>query len=432
MKSIKSKLTQLRKRIEEILPNENDILGFAGISKIILLQSLSDTYKTLDLLSEYETKLEGILLQRTIADLTSKANNYLKDKFKQQEPNDFNEFLFAIGEIHYKTRETYILLTKEPIRLDSSLAKAKELLVLLENQNIEIQPLLENLTGHFKSTQETAISLSDQTKDAATKLTTINNLLTAVQSQKKKADMATQNIIKNEEKVNAISTESAITQSKVNILNDQLQKMYETLATDRIRFESTLNDLQSSIIKNSEHQQRIQETIEDASRSGMASSFKKRKDELGWPYWIWGGITVATIAVLIWVSFNIIELFKAEKFTYEFLLIRVPILAGFVWLGWFSAKQFGFVSRIREDYSYKYAVSLAFEGYRKATKEIDENLLINLLSLTLQNISTSPLNIFETNTNHGTPVNEMLSGWKKAKVEKKIESNNKPEKEIEE
>jgi hypothetical protein len=64
-----------------------------------------------------------------------------------------------------------------------------------------------------------------------------------------------------------------------------------------------------------------------------------------------------------------------------------------------------------EDYSYKYAVSMAFEGYKKATKEIDQDLQVKLLEMTIYNISNNPLSIYETDNNHGTPYHELLKDF---------------------
>jgi hypothetical protein len=216
MRSIKTKITQLRKRVLEIIPNDNDLLGFEGISKNIIIQCLDESYDTLGLLTDYSDKLEGVLLQRKLDRILTIANQYLKEKFKHLDDKDFNAFLNDIGEMHYNIKETYILFTKDPIRLDISAAKAKEMLTLLENQNNEIQPLLENLTNLYKSTQETATSLADQNKDATGKLTGINNLLISIQGQKKKADIATQAILKSEEKMQSISLESGKIQVQTN------------------------------------------------------------------------------------------------------------------------------------------------------------------------------------------------------------------------
>lgn len=61
-----------------------------------------------------------------------------------------------------------------------------------------------------------------------------------------------------------------------------------------------------------------------------------------------------------------------------------------------------------EDYSFKYAISMAFEGYKKETMEIDDDLLHKLVELTIINISKSPVSNFDSKSNHGTPYNEIL------------------------
>jgi hypothetical protein len=327
--------------------------------------------------------------------------------------------------MHYAARETYIIFTKEPIRLDIALAKAKESLAELENQNSQIQPIVENLTLSFKNSSIIVESLSKNNSDSTVKLAEITSSLTSTLNLKKKAETASNSISKIDQEIQTTKAEIVNYQNQVSELTKKLQTSYEQLQKNKTEFEASLNSLQASITQNDIHQKVIQETIENANRLGMAASFKKRKDELSKPYWAWGIATVVTICVLIYSSYSVFTILKDKPFSYDYLLVRIPIFASFVWLGWFCAKQFGFVSRIREDYSYKYAVSMAFEGYKNATKEINEEMLENLLTLTLQNISSNPLSIYETGSNHGTPINEILSNWtKKGKVKIKKDSKN--------
>lgn len=409
----------------DVIPDGQDILAFPGISKELIIESILETYQVLDLLSEYENKFEAILLQRRLADCIDKATDYLKEKFKHQNADDFNKFLNKIAEMHYASKETYILFTKEPIRLDASLNKAKENLAELENQNLQIQPIVENLTSSFNDSKTIIESLSKNNNESSTKLSEITSSLTTSLNLKKKVETASNSITKTEQEIQATKSEISNYQNQISDLSKKLQTSYDQLVKNNTDFEASLNSLQASITQNDIHQKNIQETIENANRLGMAASFKKRKDELSIPYWAWGIATVVTICVLIYSSYSVFTILKDRPFSYDYLLVRIPIFASFVWLGWFCAKQFGFVSRIREDYSYKYAVSMAFEGYKNATKEINEEMLENLLSLTLQNISSNPLSIFETGSNHGTPINEILSNLtKKGKVKIKKDSKN--------
>lgn len=425
MRSIKTRLTNLKNKVSDVLPEEKDVLGFPGITKDLIIESIIETYQLLDLLSTFENKFEGILLQRKLADCIDKATDYLKEKFKNQNADDFNRFLNKIAEMHYAAKETYILFTKEPIRLDNSLAKAKEMLADLENQNSQIQPLVENLTSAFAKSNFIVDTLTKNNNDSIAKLSEVTASLTSSINLKKKAETASNSITKTDNEVQATKAEITNYQNYISELSKKSQSTYDQLLKNKNDFEIALNSLQSSITQNDIHQKNIQETIENANRLGMAASFKKRKDELSKPYWAWGIATVVTICVLIGTSYSVFTILKDKPFSYEYLLVRIPIFASFVWLGWFCAKQFGFVSRIREDYSYKYAVSMAFEGYRNATKEINEEMMESLLSLTLQNISSNPLTIYETGSNHGTPINEILSNWtKKGKVKIKKDSKN--------
>jgi hypothetical protein len=140
----------------------------------------------------------------------------------------------------------------------------------------------------------------------------------------------------------------------------------------------------------------------------MAGAFKKRKDELRIPLLFWTTVSLLTLTGLVWLSYSLVQDILSKSVELNHLFIKIPIFASSVWLGWFSARQFGYTSRIREDYSYKYAVSMAFEGYKNATREIDEEMLKQLLQLTIYNISKNPIEIYDSKSNHGTPYSEFI------------------------
>lgn len=51
---------------------------------------------------------------------------------------------------------------------------------------------------------------------------------------------------------------------------------------------------------------------------------------------------------------------------------------------------------------------MAFEGYKKETMSISNELLEKLIELTIFNISKSPVSNFDTKSNHGSPYNEIF------------------------
>src|SRR5258708_37376909 len=79
-----------------------------------------------------------------------------------------------------------------------------------------------------------------------------------------------------------------------------------------------------------------------------------------------------------------------------------------MWLGWFAAKQYGYTSKIREDYAFKSAAAMAYEGHKKAAREVDKNLERVLLEFSLYNLSQNPIRLYGDGEIHGTPVHEVM------------------------
>jgi hypothetical protein len=173
------------------------------------------------------------------------------------------------------------------------------------------------------------------------------------------------------------------------------------------------NELDEQMISNSRLQSQIQQTLQDVNKHGMAGAFLKRKKELQTSVAIWGTLSVIAMGILIFVSYNFaIKIIDSSSFDLAKNLFKIPSVIAGVWLCWFCAKQFGYTIRIREDYSFKYAISMAFEGYKNETREINADLLAKLLEVTVANISSNPVLMYNTKTNHGSPMQEMAAAIK--------------------
>lgn len=86
----------------------------------------------------------------------------------------------------------------------------------------------------------------------------------------------------------------------------------------------------------------------------------------------------------------------------------MALTAPFVWLGWFSARQYGYTSRLREDYAYKEASAKSFEGYKREAKEVDQEMLQKLLEQAIKNFGDNPIRIYDGHENHGSPFHEFF------------------------
>lgn len=78
MQASKTRLTKLKNKLDEKLPDENDLYGFEGISKDMILTVIDDSYKILSALDNFKNSFEAILLKRNTISTTE--TNYSENK----------------------------------------------------------------------------------------------------------------------------------------------------------------------------------------------------------------------------------------------------------------------------------------------------------------------------------------------------------------
>ena len=405
-------MTTLITKVKDQLPQGDDIYGYQGIDSALIVKSLNESYDMLSLLESHNDTLEVIWLKRNLADRITFCSDFIKEQNTLMDDNSsFNKFLNNVSKIRFSIKETYISLTKQPIYIDSELLKAKDQLDTITQELVEIEEKHVKIDEIYSIAEKLA-------KDNKTQNEIINNELEKIQGFTETLDEIESDV---EDKKKAVSVNTI----EVQVVIDNLKKKeteisslaQSTLQTKKDNesnaalIESHLEDIGTIIKTGKDQQELIQQTIEDANRLGMAGSFKKRKDELRIPLILWTAASILSLLLLTWLSHYLVKELFSKDVTYIYLISKIPIIASAVWLCWFCGKQFGFTSRIREDYSFKYAVSMAFEGYRKVAKEIDDKILEDLINLTILNISQNPINIFDTKNNHGSPYNEMLESF---------------------
>lgn len=97
-----------------------------------------------------------------------------------------------------------------------------------------------------------------------------------------------------------------------------------------------------------------------------------------------------------------VEIFKFIRLKnislYERFLLIVPLIC----LSWFASKRSQFLYQIREEYSYKYATALAYEGYKDEIENsyLSDEMKNRLMEVTIDNLARSPLEQFDKNSDH--------------------------------
>lgn len=424
MRSSRQKITLLKNKIIEVLPDENDILGFSGISRLSIINSLNDSYRTLSVLNQYNNSFEVVFAKRKISQSIDAAFIFLNNFTNSDDDKTaFNEFLFSISNIRYAIKEAYISVSEQPLRLDEDIQFAKEELEKFNNALINIGVAEKSIKELIENSKQNIDDIQAKHKQSIENITSINNSSVLIESLIEKFKAF-------DDKVSAWNVSTAILEeylkkhkTTIETLSQESIRINKEIIEEQNKVSNISTTLDKQIEKNRINQIEIQKTIEDVSRAGMAGSFKKRKDELLITQIIWAILTLLSVGGLVWLSYSIIKpLIENTDIKIIQLYVKIPIFASAVWLGWFCSKQYGFISRIREDYSYKYAISMAFEGYKNEVNEVDPELMTQLLQLTVLNISKSPVNIFETKNNHGSPYNEMFENFSKRFFQKNTEA----------
>jgi hypothetical protein len=151
-----------------------------------------------------------------------------------------------------------------------------------------------------------------------------------------------------------------------------------------------------------------------ATSQGLAQSFAKRSTELSSSMLLWVLVLVAALCVSGFLASNRFpEILTAIGGKPEWAVVFVHALLGAfslapsVWLAWVATKQIGQRFRLAEDYSYKAALSTAYEGYRNEAAKLDPLFEAQLFATAIGRLDELPLRLIEKEV-HGSPLNEFL------------------------
>lgn len=433
MKTSKQRISLLKNKIEEKLSEENDIYGFEGISKKLIIDLLNESYNLLGVIDDFTNSLEVIILKRELVLLIDEANNYLNGNFPDK--NNFNEFLNIISKIKKTIKITYISVTEKPFRVESDMKKATEDLAGLIKKREDIESVHTEILNAEKDVEEFRTNNNDVLDKISKKLFEVSTLHSDITEKLKIIETSFNSVSAWTETISGLNKNASSVKKEIEELKTNMSTDIDTLSKKITTAKELEEILKNLFEKDKEFQAQIEKTITDANQHGMAGSFFKRKEELKWPTIFWAGASILSILLFAAVSAFIImpELFinldkiQIPKQMQENFWYRFALIGPMIWLGWFTSKQYGFSSRIKEDYSYKYALSMAFEKYKTEALEVNEDILKELIRLVILNISSNPTNLYNSKSNHATPFNEFIENLlKKIKLDLKADIKSPP------
>lgn len=261
-----------------------------------------------------------------------------------------------------------------------------EQLAIATSQIKDANVLYGNIQQHHETLTQLINQANSDSSNASQAKAAIDTLLNKSQISATQLEESASNITTYEE------TTKELTSSFVN-LKDELEQNVITQGKLFQEFEN--------------YRQQVSGILGDSSRAGMAGSFLTRKTELKSPIKLWERVFVGSLVCLILMAVFLISPSLSEH-RWDDLLFRMPLTAPIIWLGWFSAKQYGYNIRLSEDYAYKAASAMAFEGFKRESLDESLDMRASLLKTAIKNFGENPIRIYDGKGNHASPVQELF------------------------
>lgn len=410
MQQFRSQLTRLRNLIEERLPDGGDLYGFAGITRQMLCSAVDVAYAlSRDIAAkDDDTHFEVIALKRagtrTYQDLKAFLEATTPD---QADANGFDRFLTDLSLLVEKTKLVYLVINKDGLRDDVEIQTIRSKVASLASSLEELATLRAEYSEHAERAKTALETVTDAEKKAADFVGQVDTWYETSGSQAGELEELHERVTGWEEDFKTRNAEIRVLNEQIAALQTQSQQLNQEFQALVTAGKTNSELLKKLVAENQRLQTEIRQTLEDANREGMAASFKIRKAEVEKNLWRWQIVFVLALPLIAAVAWG---LFDPAKLTADWtaVLFRVGVLSPLVWLGWFAARQFSYLSRIGEDYAFKYAASMAYEGFKKATRETDEELERVLLEFSLFNMAQNPIRLYDAKADHASPANEML------------------------
>lgn len=152
------------------------------------------------------------------------------------------------------------------------------------------------------------------------------------------------------------------------------------------------------------------------NQEGMASAFQKRHEDLKWPEYRWMALFTIALLLLTCSGWLVLETaLSSDENKLTEVISRIAISLPLVWLAWFSAKQYNHVSRLREDYAYKVAVAMAYNGYKDKANEESSEMSKKLLDNIIVHFAENPVRLYEKN-NSASIIESLIKNNKVSEV----------------
>ena len=362
MKQIRSNLSRLKTRVIEKITQENDILDFPGVNKTDIINFINQAYGLTERLEVLRDTFAVVALKRKIAPTIDACKATLDAATSEMSDKaQFDQFLNNLTRIHDDIYLTYVVYCSDGINIEADIGTATTSLDDIKNEINTIRPIVTDLSQSINILKENIGSskelLEEQQEHCEQGKEELSEIAKAKTSALASAEVITKyeaNAKNEQDTINSLARKAAQTQKHIKeVISEVTEKTKQ--------IDETLQKSINASLENKKQQSEIRKTLDAASQYGMAASFKKRKDELNTSMIIWGIVFIVTIVALFITGIVCMMPYIKNDTIPQLpdILIKITLVTPLIWLGWMAAKQYAYIARIREDYSFKYASALA-------------------------------------------------------------------------
>jgi hypothetical protein len=284
-------------------------------------------------------------------------------------------------------------------------------------------------TENYKKTTETYLKTTEQYRDKASQASQKTEVAQnrtegfATQSSNLVAKITDTNKICTDmsARINELSNNATADEENLKEILEKLIKSHATASEYETRVAKSSADLESLI-------KRTECLLPGVTSASLASAFATQKkrftDPKKWWLIVFGLCMfflclVALPGFIAAISDNLSN--KTWTDIFRSLIMRLPIVIPLVWLAIYAGRNYMLSVRLEEDYAYKEAISMAFEGYKREMEKIagdqpagQNNPITTLCVNVLKAIAERPGRIYEGKQKDITLQNEALEAFKNA------------------
>ncbi len=342
--------------------------------------------------------------------------NYLDDLSEYLESNEFSSELKEDNPIITNFKKLLNAWNQHSIKngllsnQNFSCIAGYSLVAIIYNLKKELSPYIDKdsadqIQKRFNIIKSQCKSIESQMTSWAKRFDNIENYISSIEGAydvSQKMPVTMEELESNSKEIKDIRSSAEETNNKITDILDKINSIYIDV--------NNKQEVTSNLLLNA------QNALGMATNASLASSFSKRTKELStesnWWLVILGVSLVITLGLGIWRINELMKFLGSDSFStgavISNIILSIVICSAPFWGAWFATRRLGYLFKLKEDYAYKAATAIAFEGYRDKAEKYDGDIELQVFKSVLQRFEEAPLRLL-TDPIRSSPISEFLN-----------------------